>query len=344
MWNYKHNLLKYFLFFTYALVLPYLAGCAQAERISMQAARLGKSIQHQVMGEHYLQTMDYRKGEVAFHYAVEENPRNPSANYYLGRFLLAGEKYREALPYLENAVSLAPDNADYTFWLGVGYGENGQPEKEQQAYRSVLKNDPKHLQSLIYLGHSYLKNNQYETSLNLYQKALKQWPESPSALYNRALALKMLGRTPEEQKAWLEYLILYPAGSLAQRATDHLNVTGDFSYRNHTLAARTITLAKIAFKPFTAELDSAARPSLKLVGATAANMGKGTLQVIVYQKNNKELAREKALSIKKFLQEQFPALRGNRIRTSWFTEPEEFIIDGRKLRADESVRFFLSDL
>jgi len=341
--NETHRNILYF-FLVWVTVLPYLAGCTQAEKISMQAIRLGRFIQHQFAGEHYLQTRDYSKGEIVFQEEVQKNPQNPSANYYLGRFLLAQEKHREALPYFEKAASLSPGNDEYTFWLGVGYGENGLPVKERQAYQSVLKNDPKHLQSLIYLAHNYLKNKQYGKSLDLYHKALKEWPESPSALYNRALIFKILGRTPEEQKAWAEYLTLYPAGSLAQRAADHLNETGDFSYRNQTLAARKITLTKISFEPFTAKLDSTAHPSLKLVGATAANMGKGTLQVVVYQKNNEKLAREKALSVKKYLQQHFPDLRNGHIMTSWFAVPEEYTINGRKVSDDESVRFFLTNV
>jgi len=320
----------------YITTLLYLCGC-------VQATRLGKAIQHQVVGEHYLQTENFADGEASFREAVRIHPQNPSANYYLGRFLLAVENFQEALPYLEKAAALEPGNGDYRFWLGVAYAENGRPDKERESYYTALAINPEHLQALIYLGHSLLKNKQYEESLALYQRALALWPESPAALYNRALILGILGRSPEEQLAWLEYLSLYPAGSLAQRATDHLNKLADFSYRNHTLGARTLTLAKIRFKPFTDELDAVSLPSLDLVGATAANMGKGTLQVLVYQKNNRELARNRAITIQKYLQDQFPDLQRDRIRISWFPAAEEFTIDGRKLRSDESVRFFLTD-
>lgn len=263
-------------------------------------------------------------------------------NYYLGRFLLAGGKAKEALSYLEKAAILEPGKADHHFWLGVACGENVLRDREAKSYARALEIDPKHVQSHIYLGHLQLRKKQYGSALDSYRKALEIWPESPAALYNRALILKALGRTPEERTAWLEYLALYPAGNLARRATDHLNVLGDFSYRNHTLGARTLTLQRIAFKPFAAELDPSSHPSLKLVGATAVNMGGGTLQVAVFQKNNTDLARARAVGIKKYLQNQFPDLRGDRIGISWFGVPEEFALAGRKLRADESVRFFLT--
>lgn len=328
--------------FVYLAALVWLAGCAQAENIGVQAVEVGKSIQLRVLGEHYLQSDNIERGEEAFRRAARERPDSAEANYYLGRFLLAGGKAKEALPYLEKAATLDSGKADHFFWLGVACGENGMRDREAKSYGRALEIDPKHVQSHIYLGHLQLQKKQYEAALDSYRKALAIWPESPAALYNRALILKALGRTPEERTAWLEYLSLYPAGNLARRATDHLNMLGDFSYRNHTLGARTITLQRIAFKPFTAELDPSSHPSLKLVGATAVNMGRGTLQVAVFQKNNRKLARRRAISIKKYLQDQFPDLRGDRIGTSWFEVPEEFTIAGRRLRAEASVRFFLT--
>ena len=320
----------------YLVTLTFLAGCVQAENI-------GSSIKYHVQGRHYIKTRDYTKGEVLFRQAVKESPASAQANYYLGRFLLAKKKKKEALLFLENAVSLDTGDANYNFWLGVAFGENEHRKKERERYKKALVLEPKHLQSLIYLGHSLLKSKEYRAALASYQKALKIWPGSPSAMYNRALIMKILARTPEEKIAWLQYLSLYPSGGLARRATDHLNMLSDFSYRNHTLGARTITLTKINFKPFEAELDSGSYPSLKLIGATVSNMGEQTLQIVVFQKNNKKLARAKAISIKKYLQETFHDLKGKRIGISWFSEAEQFKIAGKKLQSNESVRFFLTD-
>lgn len=321
-------------FYCFALIM--LTGC-------IQAADLGQTLKHQVQGSHYMMTRDYTRGEETFRQAVLENPENAEGNYYLGRFLLAENKSTEALGYLQKAVSIAPGDVEYTFWLGVAYGENGMRGKERSSYLEALRIDKNHLQSLIYLGHNQLKSKEYEAALATYAKALHLWPESPSALYNRALILKFLDRTPEEKIAWLKYLSLYPAGNLARKATDHLNRLADFSYRNHSLGARTITLKKISFVPFTDELDSSSYPSLKLVGAVASNMGQGTLQIIVYQKKNKTLAKKRAISIRNYFRKTFPDLSG-RIGISWFSVPEEFSVAGKRLQSNESVRFFLTDL
>ncbi len=293
-------------------------------------------------GDHYLMTGDYRAGEASFRQSVREHPASAGNNYYLGRFLLARNRPKQALPWLEKAVRLDPGNADYHFWLGMALGATGRDKAERKQYKQALAIDPKHLQALIYLGNAELRRGRYTTALTLYQKALRIWPGSPTALYNRALVMKVLGRTPEEKTAWLQYLDRYPSGSLAIRATSHLNRLGDFSYRNHYLGRRTVTLTKIWFRPFTAELDPYSYPALDLVGATVSNMTKGTLQVVVYQKNDRELARQRAISVKKYLQQKYPALKGGRIRISWFDREEIFTADGRKQKSGESVRFFLT--
>ncbi len=295
-----------------------------------------------IRGDHYLMTGDYRAGEASFRQSVREYPDSAGNNYYLGRFLLAENRAKQALPWLEKAVRLEPDDPDYHFWLGMALGATGRSKAERRQYEQALALNPKHLQSLIALGNAELKRGRYNRALALYQKALKIWPDSPTALYNRALIMKVLGRTPEEKIGWLQYLDRYPSGSLAIRATNHLNRIGDFSYRNHYLGRRTLTLTKIWFRPFTAELDPYSYPALDLVGATASNMKKGTLQVVVFQKNDRELARKRAASVKKYLQKKFPRLQGRKIRISWFDRSEVFTVDGKRQKSGESVRFFLT--
>ncbi len=310
-----------------------LGGCA-----------VGQAIKNNVQGSHYLQTKNYTEGAATFQEAVATDPDNPQPNYYLGRFLLAEKKTKQALPYLQKSATLDPQDVDYLFWYGVALGESGKLKEERKKYETILKIKEKHLQALIYLGHNQLKSGKYETALTTYQKVLEIWPYSPSALYNRALIAKILKRPTEEKAGWLAYLSVYPSGALAIRATDHLNRLKDFSYRNQYLGARVITLTKIWFAPFTGNLVPGSFPSLDVVGATAVNMGRGKLQVVVYVQNDKEHAKARAVAIKKYLLEKFPTLRSRGIGISWFAQPETLILQGKKIKNPESVRFFLSGL
>jgi tetratricopeptide (TPR) repeat protein len=70
-------------------------------------------------GDRLLKNEQYQDGLATFTGIVHEEPQNPEAQYYLGRFYLALERPEEALPHLKQAVKGDPAKADYNFWLGV---------------------------------------------------------------------------------------------------------------------------------------------------------------------------------------------------------------------------------
>jgi len=304
---------------------------------------IGTTVEHTFKGDYYLSNEKYEQGRESFAVEVAENPESSLANYYYGRFLLQDGEYEQALQHLLKARTLDPENADYQFWSGIAFGAEKDTKKEEESYRRALAIDKNHLQSMVYLGHIEFRKKNYQKALALYSKALEIWPESPSALYNRALILHKLGRSPEERRAWLAYLSLYPSGAKARRATQYLNILNNFTYRNHKIGLRTITTEKIWFEPFVAQLSFSSHDSLNLIGTVYSDHKSGKLQIIVYQKNNEKLAREKAHAIKQYLLEEFPTQDSKKIGISWFAEPQKFTISGKKLSIDESVSFFVSE-
>lgn len=303
---------------------------------------VGTTVEHTFKGDYYLTSEKFEQGRESFAREVDENPDSALAHYYYGRFLLQDNDFELALTHLKNARDLDPRKPDYHFWTGVAYGGLKDIENEEASYAKALILDEDHLQSLIYLGHVKLRGKRYDQALELYSRALEIWPGSPSALYNRALILHILNRTPEARLAWLDYLELYPSGPKGRRAADYLNMTGDFNFRNQTLGNTIVTVEKIRFVPFTAELAEASNESLFLIGEVFQDMANGVLQIVVYQKNNKELAKERAIAIKQFLLSEFPSFETKQIGVSWFAEPQKISIRNKKLSLDEGVSFFVT--
>ena len=316
------------------LCLILLSGCV--------VKNVGTTVEHTFKGDYYLNSGKYEEGRASFAREVQENPESALAHYYYGRFLLQGNDYKQALEHLKKARDLDPGNADYHFWSGVAFGGLNDVKNEEASYTEALQIDNDHLQSLIYLGHIHLQRKQYQKALDLYSQALDIWPDSPAALYNRALILHQLGRSPEERRALLEYVTRYPSGEMARKATDYLNILGDFSFRNHQLGVRTLTIEKIWFESFSAELDSSSYASLNLIGKIFTNFDRGKLQIVVYQKSNKEMARNKAINIKNYLTDEFSAIEPKQIGISWFAEPHKLTIKKKSLTIDESVSFFVT--
>ncbi|MFT5700051.1 MAG: tetratricopeptide (TPR) repeat protein [Desulforhopalus sp.] len=303
---------------------------------------MGHAVKNSIAGEHFLTTGQYEKGIDSFKEEVTSNPDSHLANFYYGRFLLVEKQYKNALKYLVKARDLNPKKADYYFWVGVTYGSLGQKISERSNYKKALLIDKNHLQSLIYLGNNQLQRKQYSASLLSYTKALAIWPSSPTSLYNRALILDKLGRKPEALEGWQEYLSYYPSGAMARLAVNHLNLLNDYSFRNHTLLSRVVTIEKIHFIPFSAEIAPDSKKSLDFIATIAGKMKKGRLQIVVYQLTNKELAKAKAINIKKYILSTHPNLQKKDIGVSWFATPETIKIAKKKRVIHDSVSFFIT--
>ena len=176
-----------------------------------------------------------------------------------------------------------------------------------------------------------------------YDRVLSVQPDNPDALYNRTLILERLGPKPQEKRALKQYLAFYPSGAFAIQAVFRLNEMGDFEYRNYRIGRRTVTLKAIEFVPSTAEIRPISRPSLDVLGAILENNQRTSLQIIVYQKNDRKLAQARAVSIKTYLHTNFPKIKPERLKLSWFGVPETIKTPRKKLfKAEKSVNFFTS--
>lgn len=305
---------------------------------------IGNTVKYTVQGEYYLEQKKYAQGAETFEKALRRTPNNAQVCYFYGRFLLVEKRHGKALPLLKKAALLKTKNSEYLFWLGIAYGENNFIVQERSSYQRALQLDPDHVEANVHLAHNFLKAADYRSSLIHYKKALRLSPYHPQALYNRGIIYKKLERTPEEKLAWLIYLDYYPSGRFARIATDRLNVLGDYSYQNHRLGLRTVTLTEIGFSHFTAEIQNYSKASLNLVGTTVSNLNNKQLNVIVYQLNDIDLAKKRALAIKTYLYEKYPQLqKSHRIITSWFDTAEKRIVSRKTVILDETVLFFLTE-
>lgn len=303
-----------------------------------------QTINKNYQGNKYLDNKNYSQGELVFRDSVAQHPGDPLANYYLGRLLLAQEKPQQALPYLQKAVLLDPSDMDYLFWQGRAQGATGDLRMEHDTYLKVLQIDAKHIPALTYLGHNQFRQKEYKDAQATYTKVLSLQPDSPSALFNRALLARILKHLKDERAGWLAYLRKYPAGNFAVKAVGYLNRSGDFSYQIQNIGDQQIALPSVDFLPLSAQISSTSTRSLSIVGKAATKMKDRKLQVVVFQQNNKALAKARAISIRQYMLKKYPTLTPERIGVSWFGEPEKTKIQGKTIRNPESVRFFFTDL
>jgi len=290
-------------------------------------------------GDGLLKNEQYQDGLATFTGIVQEEPQNPEAQYYLGRFYLALERPEEALPHLKRAVQGDPAKADYHFWLGVAYWAIRDFDFERKSYLQALAIDPKNVPARLYLAHTFLDSGEWQEALDNYDLLLRQEPYNPEALYNRALALAELGRPKEETKAWKQYLEYYPEGKWALRAVDHLNQLGKFSYRNFTIGYRRVTLEHIPFLPGSAKMLSQGKPSLQVLGTILSINDKIYLEVVCYKNGDPALATARAKAVRDYLLQEFPRIKPVRLGARGIGSKER-IKAGRKVYLlDDSTTF-----
>ena len=292
-----------------------------------------------VMGPYYLEQEQYEEGIKVMGEQLKENPDDAASAYYVGRYYLALNKPKQGLPYLQKAVHLAPENADYVFWTGVAYWAMMDFDREKAAYEKAISLDPNHISAHLYLGHGYADRGQWAQALKQYDVVLRLDPYNPEALYNRARALRGLDKTSDEIAAWKRFLEYYPDGSMAMTATEQLNLHGDFTYRNHIIGNRNVTLRSLTFAPGTSDLDADGRASLEVLSAMM-QVNKGlTLNVVAYVKGNAPLAKARANAVRDYMLNGNPDVDQSRLPLSWFGTAENVQVGDKSFTLDQSVSF-----
>jgi tetratricopeptide (TPR) repeat protein len=292
-----------------------------------------------VAGPYYLEQGKYQEGIDVLTRQLRENPADAGSAYYIGRYLLALNKPEEAKPYMDMAVDLEPDNADYRFWLGVNRWALLDFEGERAAYLEAVRLDPGHISANLYLGHGCIDRGEWDEALLRYNAVLARDEYNPEALYNRSIALGRLGRTQDEIAAIGRFLEFYPDGMLALEATQRLNLHGDFAYRNFILGNRNVTLRSMAFKPGTDELDMDSKESLHVVGAMLEANANLALHVVGYVEGNPALAKARARSVRDYILAGRPFLDPARLPLSWFGTAETVEVGETAHTLPESVQF-----
>jgi len=83
---------------------------------------------------------------------ADKEPANAKPRIELGNLYFDAERYDDAIMWYEQAVKLAPGDANLSTDLGVCYYYTNQPDKALARFDASLKIDPKHVKTLLNLG------------------------------------------------------------------------------------------------------------------------------------------------------------------------------------------------
>ena len=83
--------------------------------------------------------------------AIQGNP-----DYIAGKKAIEEKRWQDAIPRLEKAARLDPDNPDLQNWLGYSHRNLKQYEAAFKHYNRAIELDPRHRAAREYLGEAYL--------------------------------------------------------------------------------------------------------------------------------------------------------------------------------------------
>ncbi|NOX91985.1 MAG: tetratricopeptide repeat protein [Gammaproteobacteria bacterium] len=98
--------------------------------------------------------------------------------------------------------------------------ESGRLYEEEQIYKSILAQNPGHLQSLVMLGKLALQAGHIGTAVDIFNRAVKSDLTNPNCYYLLGMALQKLGNSQEAEA------MLREANELDKNSPDILNALG----------------------------------------------------------------------------------------------------------------------
>jgi tetratricopeptide (TPR) repeat protein len=109
-------------------------------------------------------------------------------HYWLASDHVAAGRLREALPLLQQATHLEPQNFWAWFVLANGYDRLGQDRRAEGCYGSCIALAPGFAWSYFNRGLAFLRQQDYRLACADFDQSLRLRPDDPDAHLNRALA------------------------------------------------------------------------------------------------------------------------------------------------------------
>jgi len=145
--------------------------------------------------------------------ALEQNPRDAEAKYFLGRYLYETKRYGEALAALEAVLEMDPDHHKAHYFAGLIYGVHNKERAQGEflaAIRIIEQKELRYAWPYLDLGRQLVDAGDRARGLEWLSRAIRNDPANPKAHYEYARALLQQSASPQVEKALLEAIHLDP--------------------------------------------------------------------------------------------------------------------------------------
>jgi len=154
--------------------------------------------------------------------AVDANPNDPRALSDLGQVLVRTGRPREAVIYLDKAVSLKSDSWTYQFNRARAYAQLQEWGKAIDGYRAAARLFPDDYATQYNLAKVLQASGETDAALVAYEKAIELAPGQSDFQLSYGLALESAKRPQDAAAAYRRYLELEPDSPQAEKVRAHL--------------------------------------------------------------------------------------------------------------------------
>lgn len=133
--------------------------------------------------------------------AIELNPNDFDAHFYLGRVQYTQRDYIGAARNLREAVKLNPRHNQARFFLGTVLEAQGEAEAAMAEYREIVKNDPQSAMGQVGLGTLLVKEGKIEEAIAALKRAVSLDQKSFEAYLSLGRAQALAEHLPEAVSA-----------------------------------------------------------------------------------------------------------------------------------------------
>jgi tetratricopeptide (TPR) repeat protein len=172
----------------------------------------------------------------AYHEALRHRPNYAIAHSNLGTALLEQGKLHEAAARFETALAIDPQLAEAHNGLGLVHQEQGRHAQALASFRRALDVRPGFIPAFVNIGRLHEEQGNLEEARAAFDEALEVDPNHVPARAQQAVRLR--GRLPETDRAFLENALTGPFLSEADRAVVHFALASVYdTQRSYAQAA-----------------------------------------------------------------------------------------------------------
>jgi tetratricopeptide (TPR) repeat protein len=186
-----------------------LPHCQEAVRLDPNSAALQHNLGNALR---VLERFVEAKG--AYLEALRLNPNLGVANGHLGLVLKAEGQLTDALVWLNKAIELEPENADFWQWLAELYDEMEEPAESIPRWERVIGLDSDRAPARLSLGWALQEEGRLAEANKQFDTAIQLQPEYPAAYLNRGGLQEELGNLAEAEEAFRTSLRIQPSFAL----------------------------------------------------------------------------------------------------------------------------------